>query len=177
MGSDNDEALTRNLHAQGPAADRAGPMMLYGQFLGSWGGTLRYADPQGARHETSAEVHFGWVLDGRAIQDVWIAPSRRNRKEGERLLMHGTTLRVYDPDTDLWHITWIDPVKQVVNRMTGRLLGNEIVQSYRMDDGKLCQWLFTRITAQSFHWINRVSADEGGRWDVRAEFLLARCAG
>ncbi len=49
------------LHADGPVADRAQQMMLYGQFEGSRDGTLKYLDPEGARRETTAEVHFGSV--------------------------------------------------------------------------------------------------------------------
>ena len=162
------------LRAEGPAPDRAAQMMLYGQFAGSWEGALKYLGPDGSRHETTAEVHFGWVLEGRAIQDVWIAPSRTGRKDGERLLMHGSTFRVYDPQNDLWHITWIDPVKQANNRMTGRRMGDDIVQEYRADDGKRVQWMFTDITPVSFHWINRDSADDGGNWNIRGEFFLKR---
>ena len=145
-------------------------------FAGTWNGALKYLDAEGIRRETTAEVHFGWVLEGRAIQDVWIAPSRHGRKEGERLLIYGSTFRVYDPQNDLWHITWIDPVKQVCNRMTGRKIGDEIVQEYRTEDGKRVQWLFTEITADSFHWINRESANDGGNWNVRGEFFLRRRA-
>lgn len=171
------EALFQNLHADGPAADRAQHMMLYGQFVGSWNGTLRYLDAEGVRRETTAEVHFGWVLEGRAIQDVWIAPSRQGRNDGERLLMHGSTFRIYDPQNDLWHITWLDPVKQLRSVMTGRKIGDEIIQEYRADDGKRVQWLFTEITPDSFHWINRDSADDGGSWNVRGEFFLRRRTG
>jgi hypothetical protein len=172
----NRDPFLETLRADGPAPDRAAHMMLYGQFVGSWDGTLKYVDLEGVRRETTAEVHFGWVLEGRAIQDVWIAPSRQARKEGERLLMHGSTCRVYDPQQDLWHITWIDPVKQVVNRMTGRKVGNDIVQEYRMEDGKRCQWMFTEITRDSFHWINRESSDNDAHWKVRGEFFLRRRA-
>ena len=167
-------ALLNNLHADGPAPDRTEHMMLYGQFVGSWDGRLVYRDAADHRHETSAEVHFGWVLEGRAVQDVWIAPSRRARAPDERLLMHGTTLRVYDPHDDLWHIHWIDPVKQAFNRMTGRRIGNDIVQEYRTEQGTRCQWLFTKITADSFHWINRESSGDGAAWNVRGEFFLQR---
>ena len=171
------DSFLETLHADGPAPDRAAQMMLYGRFVGSWGGTLKYVDAEGVHRETTAEVHFGWVLEGRAIQDVWIAPSRQGRKVEERLLMHGSTFRVYDPQNDLWHITWIDPVKQANNRMTGRKAGDEIVQEYRAGDGKRVQWLFTEITPDSFHWINRDSADDGGNWNVRGEFFLRRRAG
>ena len=172
----NQSLMLDALHAEGPAADRADRMMLYGQFVGSWDGTLAYQDAEGVRRETSAEVHFDWALEGRAVQDVWISPARHTRTVTERPLMYGTTLRVYDPDNDLWHITWIDPVRQAFNRMTGNQVGNDIVQEYRASDGTLCQWLFTEISAGSFHWTNRESKDEGKSWKVRGEFFLRRRA-
>ena len=169
--------LGRALLADGPAADRAAKMMLYGQFVGSWDGTVVVHNPDGTRREASSEVHFGWVLAGRAVQDVWIAPARHGRQATDQDRMHGTTLRVYDPHNDVWHITWIDPVKQAFNRMTGRKVGENIVQEYRNDQGVRCQWLFTEITAASFHWISRDSADEGETWTVRGEFFLRRRTG
>ncbi len=170
----SEKALLENLHAPGPAADRAARMMLYGRFIGSWDGRLVYTDPDGVRRESTAEVHFGWVLEGRAIQDVWIAPARRERKTDERLLIHGSTFRIYDPQDDIWHITWLDPVKQRRDIMVGRQSGEDIVQQYRTEDGRLVQWMFTEITPDSFHWINRDSADGGTTWTIRAEFFLKR---
>ena len=169
-------ALVNVLHANGPSSDRAVQMMLYGQFVGSWEGTLVYRDAEGVRRETSAEVHFGWVLEGRAVQDVWIAPSRHARPATGHLLMHGTTLRVYDPGSDIWHITWIDPVRQVFNRMTGRKVGDDIVQEYSGEDGARVQWMFTQIRPESFHWSARASKDDGETWVTRAEFFLRRVA-
>jgi hypothetical protein len=167
-------ALPEALLATGPAADRGAKMMLYGQFVGSWDGTVVVHEVGGGRRESSSEVHFGWVLGGRAVQDVWIAPSRHGRHPAEQDRMYGTTLRVYDPRSDVWHITWIDPVRQAYDRMVGRKVGDDIVQEYRGEQGARCQWLFTEITAASFHWISRDSADEGGSWNVRAEFFLRR---
>jgi len=167
-------ALAAALLTDGPAADRADKMMLYGQFVGSWDGKLVVHNSDGSKRESSCEVHFGWALAGRAIQDVWIAPSRKGRPASEPDRMYGTTLRVYDSENDVWHITWIDPVKRAFNRMTGRKVGENIVQEYRSEQGIRHQWLFTEITADSFHWIARDSADEGQSWVVRGEFFLRR---
>ena len=113
------------------------------------------------------------MLGGRAVQDVWIAPALQGRQPDQDRI-HGTTLRVYDPQSDVWHITWIDPVKQAFNRMTGRKIGDEIVQEYRNEQGVRTQWLFTQITGASFHWIARDSNDDGESWTTRAEFFLRR---
>jgi hypothetical protein len=162
------------LHANGPIADRAAQMMLYGQFIGSWDGRLVYWDDEGVQHETSAEVHFGWVLEGRAVQDVWIAPALKARKKPEHVLMYGSTFRVYDPKEAIWQITWIDPVQQAFIRMAGQKIGGEIVQECRREDGTRCRWMFTEITADSFHWINRESIDNGENWKIKSEFFLQR---
>lgn len=169
---DDQLPMLQALHARGPAADRATQMMLYGQFIGSWNGRMVYRDPDGTHRESSADVYFGWVLEGRAVQDVWIAPSRD--AAGEPLIMYGTTLRVYEPERDVWYITWIDPVRQAFNRMTGRKIGDDIVQEYQTEHGTLNEWRFTEITADSFHWMWRESTDGGEGWHVRVEFFLRR---
>jgi hypothetical protein len=169
--------MVRALHAGGPASDRATKMMLYGQFVGSWEGRVVVHALDGGRREASCEVHFGWVLEGRAVQDVWILPSHNRRqtpKLSKQSKLYGTTLRVYDPQSDLWHITWSDPVTQAFNRMTGRKIGEDIIQEYRTEDGKRCQWRFLEITANSFHWQGRESKDDGETWNVTAEFFLLR---
>jgi hypothetical protein len=166
--------LVAALLAAGPAADRAERMMLYGQFVGSWEGTMLYPRPDGTRLETSCEVHFGWVLEGRAVQDVWMAPARRERRDGQPPLMYGSTLRVYEPDRDAWRITWSDPVRQVFDTMTGRKVGSDIVQEYRTETGALREWRFTEITAESFHWVAREAGGHPEPWKILGEFLLRR---
>jgi hypothetical protein len=148
-------------------------MMLYGQFVGSWDGKVVVHRPDGERTESSCEVHFGWALGGRAVQDVWIVPSLAGRAPDEPDRMHGTTLRVYDPREDRWEITWIDPLRHMFDRMIGRASGKDIVQEYRNAEGRLTQWCFTGITGESFHWLSRESAD-GAAWRVTAEFFLKR---
>ena len=160
----------------GPAPDRADKMMLYGRFVGAWDGTVTRYGANGERFDSSAEVHFGWALEGRAIQDVWIVPSRLGRAPGGTDNMYGTTLRVYDPQPDSWDITFIDPVRQKHDRMTGRQIGSDIIQEYRRADGAICQWCFFEITDNSFHWVSRESTDERRTWRLTVEFHLKRRA-
>ncbi|NOJ46545.1 hypothetical protein [Bradyrhizobium archetypum] len=162
------------LCSNGPAPDRADKMMLYGRFVGAWDGTVTVHRANGERFDSSCEVHFGWALQGRAIQDVWIVPARTGRAAGEDDRMYGTTLRIYDPGQDNWQIIFVDPVRQSYNRMTGRQVGDDIVQEYRDAAGTICQWCFTEIEANSLHWISRESTDERKSWRLTGEFYLKR---
>jgi len=52
------------------------------------------------------EAHFGWALEGRAVQDVWIMPGIAERTSGSDRTnnMYGTTLRVWDSSIEAWRI-------------------------------------------------------------------------
>jgi hypothetical protein len=118
----------------------------------SWDVKVIDHDPDGSCHERFGEVHFGWVLEGRAIQDVWIVP-RRGAGHGPNVSTignrYGATLRVYDPNINAWHIIWMNPVTQTYNTMLGHKVKDEIVQEYRDEDGTLNQWVFSEITSNS----------------------------
>jgi hypothetical protein len=165
------------LRAQGPATDRADKMMLYGQFVGDWEGDAVDYAPDGSRRTGKGEVHFGWVLEGRAIQDVWILPTRAERKPTDPLTgdnVYGTTIRVYDPKADVWHLTWINPVNGAEKRLVGRQVGDAIVQEGTTDDGSRLRWTFSEIQPRSMHWKGEVSSDGGQTWRLQDEVFLRR---
>lgn len=152
------------LHTERPAPDRADKMGLYGWLIGDWEmDAVLHAD-DGTIHKGRGEIHFGWVLEGRAIQDVWIWPG----------VFYGTTLRVYDPGIDAWHILWSDPVKQLYTRQIGRARGKDIVQEGADDKGTPMRWSFTEITPNAFHWIGERSPDGGQTYSVQVEFFARR---
>jgi hypothetical protein len=152
------------LHAAGPAADRADKMKLYGWLIGNWTmeGVVHFDD--GREHRDKGEIHFGWVLEGRAIQDVWIFNG----------IFYGTTLRIYDPAIDAWHILWSDPLRQFHTRQIGRADGRDIVQIGKNDAGEAVRWRFTAITPDSFHWIGERSRDDGKSFTLQAEYFAGR---
>jgi hypothetical protein len=89
------------LHAEKPAADRADKLQLYGRFIGDWETKVIAHAPDGARHEASGEIHFGWILEGRAIQDVWMIPRLAERPNAPPFPVggnwFGTTIRSTTP--------------------------------------------------------------------------------
>jgi hypothetical protein len=165
------------LSAPARASEIAAPEDVYGWLVGSWElDVLHYGDDDLRQKKIKAEAHFGWVLEGRAIQDVWIMPSPSNRisiSDGAGN-MYGTTLRVWDPNQRAWRIRWIDPISGREDRQVGRRIGDEIVQVGARSDGTPTRWRFTEITANSFRWIGEALEPDGKTWKLEGEFQASR---
>jgi hypothetical protein len=171
------------LQAEGPAQDRAEGLGLYAFLIGRWDANVVAHDADGATHEHAGEIHAGWVLEGRAIQDVWILPKRAERRAPLSQLpvtgsWFGTTLRVYDPTLDAWHILWTDPATLFIARQLGRAHGSDIVQEGKTPAGDATlRWRFTDIKPESFHWIGEISADGGRHWRKQVDVFARRSGG
>lgn len=163
--------------ATGPSPDRGDKMDLYGWLIGSWDLQVSAFMPDGSIRKRPGEWHFGWVLEGRAIQDVWIVPTRGGLRSGDAAsnrFAYGTTLRTYDPSIDAWHIQWTEPVTQTYLSMIGRRDGKDIVQLGTGPDGSRIRWSFSQITESSFLWRGETSSDDGKTWQPVVEFTAVR---
>ncbi len=178
MTSSASSALASVLLAEAPAKDRAAKLGLYGWLVGSWEADVVTHAPDGAQHRGEAEIHFAWALEGRAIQDVWMIPRRKDRIGAAPLPVagnwYGTTLRVYDPAMDAWRIYWIDPATNAFYFQIGRRRGAEIVQEGQTESGQASRWRFTEITPRSFRWLGEFSSDQGASWRLVVEILARR---
>jgi uncharacterized protein len=169
--------VLEGLLASGPYPDLADRLQLFGQFVGRW-----EADWTGYRSENAVnqtgkgEIHFAWVLDGRAIQDVWIFPTRNDLRHGLPLDEWGSTLRFYDPSRDVWSITFASPVNAIVRTMTARPVRDEIWVEGPNLKGQPLRWIFSHITSHSFHWSNFVSEDGGQTWHLQEDLEAHRLA-
>jgi hypothetical protein len=162
------------LQSDGPYGDLAPKLQLFGQFVGSWDVEITNYKPDGSREVVQGEWHFGWVLEGRAIQDVWIAPKRSLRETSKGVTGdYGATLRFYDPKIDAWRSTWIGPVKGYVLPFIARQVGDEIVLEGSFESGKSRKWIFSDITIESFKW-RAVESDDGWLTQQKVQEMAAR---
>ena len=150
---------------------------VYGWLIGGWElDVYHYKAVDVAALRIKGEVHFGWVLEGRAVQDVWIMPRRSERTTNldKSNNMYGTTLRVWDPAIQAWHITWINPVTGHREEQIGRRCGKDVVQVGARPDGTPTRWMFTEITPDSFHWTGESLLPDGKTWKLEGEFRAKR---
>ena len=151
---------------------------VYGWLIGSWElDVVHYVIDVSARR-IKGEVHFGWVLEGRAVQDVWIMPprSQRTADADKSLNMYGTSLRIWDPSIQAWRVTWINPVTCRRDELIGRRSGNDVMQIGTRSDGTPIRWIFTEITRDSFRWIGEALQTDGNTWKLEGEFRAKKKA-
>ncbi len=170
------KAMIELLDADGPDEERADGLMLFGRFVGSWDIEATYWDHDGnVIGDRRGEWHFGWVLQGRAIQDVLIGPTlEEQRRTGEAAREYGSSFRLYDPKTDTWRVTWFAPVSGTIVDLTARRDGERIVLEGVEPSGMLDRWIFSDITPDSFTWTGHESVDEGRTWPLVERMHLGR---
>jgi hypothetical protein len=173
--ADDSNAMIGVLAADGPFPEWREELDLFGRLIGSWDIQGRFFDSEGAiEDEHQAEWHFGWVLEGRVIQDVLIRPARSLRTNGEPAQEYGTSLRVFEPRTGTWLVTWIAPVSARLVNLVARSQGEEISIEGPGPEGGLYRWTFSEISPAGFLWQGYQSEDDGANWLLGQEMTATR---
>lgn len=148
---------------------------LFGSIIGSWNVRAVTYLENGSR-EIAGEWHFARTLEGRAVQDVWIAPKKTERTPHTPLQdnRYGTSLRIFDEKESTWRTYWFNPVTGEADKLTACQKGDNILQEGRDAGGNLIRWCFTDIQRDSFRWTGEISTDEGKNWKMENEFFASR---
>ena len=149
---------------------------LYGFLIGSWElEVVAYPDDGDVTYSTG-EAHFTWILDGRAIQDVFINPQRSDRTPDSPKFAnwYGTTFRYFDQSIRAWRVFWFNPDDGIRAELIGRRCGNDIVQEGHFPDGTPIRWTFSEITPDSCRWRGERLEPDGKTWRLQVEFRSRR---
>lgn len=158
------ESFMDSLISDAPSRQYREKMRLFGQFVGDWDIVECNAlQPDGSWKTMRGKLHWSWILDGMAVQDVWIGVPDK-----------GTTIRFFDPRSDEWQSVWISPTQGIVRHFRGKAVGNEIILRSKTPDGKLVRWLFYDITSDKFRWRAEESPDDGNSWNKVEEMFVKR---
>ena len=164
------------LDAAGPNSVHRDKLQQFGRFVGQWDLVVTWFNADGSvERQMPGEWEFGYALEGRSILDVWVVPPRDQRPtdRAEAPGEYGLSVRFYDPRIEAWRSTWHGPVNGVVLPFIARAAGDDMVLE-REENGEVTRWMFTEITADSFHWLNVVSGDEGRTWVLKQDMRAIR---
>jgi hypothetical protein len=160
------EAMINVLASGEPHPSLGQEAQTFDRFVGTWDGEFTSYRKGGAVYHRKGELHFGWVLDGRAVQDLWIAYPTAARKEREI----GTTIRFFDTSIKQWRIVFILPeFNYVVKRE-----GDRIVLRGVDPNGFRLRWTFSEITHDTFRWQGEKSYDGGKTWKLEEDHHMKR---
>jgi hypothetical protein len=159
------------LQAMGPHPSLGDQASVFGRLIGTWDGEYTEFSKDGNVAHSSGEWIFGWIMDGRAIQDLFIIRPSAAHQEG----FVGTTLRYFDPKSGTWSVTFIDPENKSVETLSGGAVGdNRIVLHKQSPDGKETRWSFDEIRSDSWIFRDEETGDGGKTWRLREEDHMKR---
>jgi hypothetical protein len=170
------DAMHAILAASARSRDIPEAMDIYGWLIGSWELDLVGYDDEGKMIHSTGEAHFAWVLEGRAVQEVFINPRRSERGPDSPKFANwfGTTIRIYDPSIQAWRVNWFNPHDGIRAELIGRRRGDEIVQEGKFPDGTAIRWTFSEITRNSCLWRGERLEPDGKTWRLQVEFRARR---
>ena len=147
---------------------------VFDRVAGSWDLDCVFTAADGSQTRSAGEWHFGWILGGHAMQDaIYFYPAGR-RPDNAAEMTGGTTLRLFDPKSGQWLISFFAPQRGEVIHLRGGGAGRRIVLRGLDVDGSQLRWSFNDITETSFRWLGETSADDGAQWRVEQEMHLRR---
>ncbi len=167
------------LLAEGPAPELAEKLDTFGRLVGSWEFDVVVHRPDGRPRTGRGEWHFAWTLEGRGIQDVWIARYADSTAAGRPATGYGTTIRLYNPELDAWRVVWASARSASLTTFLARRTGDEIVMEESPADssGERVRWIFSEIGERSFRWRAVASNDGGATWRTEQEMFARRPGG
>lgn len=134
---------------------------------------VEYADflKDGTTLHRTGKFMAGWIMDGRAVQDLWIVDPWGKHKEREVY----TDVDYFDAKSRAWHAIFVDPQDGSVDRFTASEVENNclVLETKDLGSGET-RWSFNDIRPDSFVWRDEGSSDGGKTWKLRSEYHMRR---
>ncbi len=166
-------AMITALAAPGPHLSLGNEARIFDRLVGTWDCDYSFIAEDGTVSHKPGELLFGWIIDGRALQDIWIGyPQRSN---DERTI--GTSVRFFDSKAKRWRVVFVAPAFGVLTLMQGGAEGDRIVLTGQDSDGSSLRWSFNEIKADSFVWRGEKSRDGHKTWRLEEEHHMKRRTG
>lgn len=164
------DAMITALASAKPNPSMGDEAQTFDRLVGTWDAEFTFYRDDGTVFHKKGELLFGWIMDGRAIQDLWIGYPTENQKE--RTI--GTTIRFFDTALKQWRVVFVNPQFNYVVSAQGGREGDRIVLRGLDSDGLPIRWTFSEMKPDSFHWQGEKSHDGGKTWKVEEDHHMKR---
>jgi hypothetical protein len=145
---------------------------VFERLVGTW--DVEYTDfsKDGKVTHRSGELRFGWVLDGRVMQDLWMVYPSAPGKDREVY----TDLLYFDSKSGTWLTVFIDPQAASVATFTGGAGGDDriVLESHDLVPQEIRRWSFNDIHPDSLVYRDEASSDGGKTWTLKSEYHMKR---
>jgi hypothetical protein len=164
--------LLSALKASEPQASLGDAAEVFGRLVGNWSVVYLDITKDGKTTRRTGQFIVEWVLDGRAVQDVWIVDPSGARTTREVY----TALHWFDPKSRTWPAVFVDPEHGSVAKFTGEAEGDRIVLHSSDLGAADSRWSFLDIRRDTFTFRDEVTNDGGKTWRLRSEDHMTRRA-
>jgi hypothetical protein len=150
---------------------------IFGFLIGSWELEAVLYDSKGNTHKIKGEIHASWVLEGRAIQDLFIFPRRADRKPGVPTggARYATTIRTYDRALQAWRVNFINPAAPETSaRLIARRKGQGIEMEGKLSDDTTIRWRYVTVESTRFHYTAEKRMSDNDTWQLYLELFGIR---
>lgn len=142
----------------------------FDRLIGTWDCDFSFRTADGTFKHKRGELLLGWVLDGRAVQDLWITYPTGSEKE-RRI---GTSLRYFDTELKQWRVVFVNPQFNYLVTVHGGVAGDRIVLTGVDKDNAQIRWSFIDMTPNAFTWHGETSRDGGKTWLLEENHHMTR---
>jgi hypothetical protein len=163
--------LTTALKATSPHPTLGDQGQVPGRLVGTWDVEYTTFAKDGTASQRTGEFIVEWVMDGRALQDLWIVHPSGTRTEREVY----ADLHWFDAKSRTWRAAFVDPEHGSVAKFTGGPVGSDRYVLETPDLGSnRTRWSFYDIRRDSFAVRGEASKDDGKTWKLESEYKMQR---
>jgi len=146
----------------------------WGKMAGNWQVVATVFDQDGqVTGEIIGEWNWSYILNGHAIQDVYIVPGREEQTDASLAYFYDTNIRSFNYQKKKWDVAWINTrhedlqlweAEQVNDTMVMR--PNRPYMDAQVGEGVIRIITFYNMTETHFSWKEDRSEDGGETWFV-----------